>query len=482
MSDVFSNLAAQSLGSRVGMQPLIPPLFASAPQLLFDATLSASNDQPAVAAENGIFSITPSIVADDMAGTSEIEQPSEEIVRPEKRTTPPDLVPSDVPQKAISILSLHHLLYDPHLMHDRMEPITHLAQSSAPAPTIDESSSEDTPFTAFPQVNSIGDDVSRPSPIYRLLNKVHGAPLPLSIQSQEATPSNTENTGMPSSSIRYDDQKHTAENSFNAAPTNYEPQHTSPKDHPAIPTGDASHFQYLSPPSNKPVASLPIQPALSVSLPSLQPDAQSEHIVNRDDVLDQEYSSLAQPQVQSVSIPVRRDRFIAPIADGSASIYHASKPKPQTIADGQPGTQPEAAPQPLSRLDETSIKPLLDLHTVAKEQEELLQASQASEPTSVAKSVRAQFIDTTASAKLISNSSAYHPSNAQDAQHSPRDSSKQEAHRAKAEGEVPPIHITIGRVVVRATPTTQPTPIQKRGLRPAQSLSEYLKQREKGSR
>src|SRR5207248_1325618 len=96
-----------------------------------------------------------------------------------------------------------------------------------------------------------------------------------------------------------------------------------------------------------------------------------------------------------------------------------------------------------------------------------------------------QFIAPTASAELaerVSIHSAPHPSDAQDALHSPRVSSKQEAHIAKEEGEVLPIRITIGRVVVRATPAAQPTPIQKRVLRPAQSLDEYLKERERGSR
>ncbi|HEU0003603.1 MAG TPA: hypothetical protein VFQ36_22035, partial [Ktedonobacteraceae bacterium] len=69
----------------------------------------------------------------------------------------------------------------------------------------------------------------------------------------------------------------------------------------------------------------------------------------------------------------------------------------------------------------------------------------------------------------------------QDAPYSARVSPKSEAAIAKEE-EVSPIRITIGRVVVRATPAAQAAPIQKRVLRPAQSLSEYLKQREKGRR
>ena len=316
MPDVFSNLAAQSLSSIVGIQPLISPLFAPAPQLLTDAILSNSNDQPAGAAENAIFANTPSIVADGLIDISEMVQPSKEVITAEKRTVSPDLVPSDVPQNAISTLSVHQLLQPQHLTHDRMEPVSPASPPSSPIETIDEPlSTENTPPVAFPQDDSVGADLSRPSPMVWLLSGAHGTPFnppaPQPIQSQEATPHNIENTGIPPSSIRHDDQKHTAENSFHAPATNHEPQHTSPKDHPSTPTGDASHFRYLSPSFDKHVAPLPIQPALPVSLPSLQPDVQSEHIVNGDDVLDQESSALVQPQEQSASIPVRKDRCIA---------------------------------------------------------------------------------------------------------------------------------------------------------------------------
>ncbi len=478
MSDIFSNLAALSLGSRVGMQPLIPPLFASASQLLSDVTLSSFNDQPTVKEEDSLFSIAPSIVVDRSTDRSEMEQPSEEVITTEKRMIPLDLVPQDVPQEAISMVSLRNLLYYQHLMSDRMEPVTHLSQSPTPAPTFDESLSEELLSTAFPQDNSKRDDVSHTSPEYQI--KFDGVPLPQSMQSQKATLPSTGNTEMPYSSIRHDDQKRTEEKllQLHTTPTNYEPQHTSQKDHPVIPTGNASQFQYPLPSSDKPAVPQLIQPALPVSL---QSGAQSEHIANIDGVLDELSSTLAQPHVQFTGIPVSMNRSIMSIADIPDSTDSASKPKQQMTGDGQSRTRLEAAPQPLSGLDASTIKPLLDQHTVAKEQKELLQAVQAAAPSNVPQSVKARFIVPVVPAEPISNNSASHLSNVQDALHSPRDSSKQEAHRAEAEDEIRPIHITIGRVVVRAIPQAQPTPIQKRVLRPAQSLNEYLKQRERGS-
>lgn len=487
MSDVFSNLTAQSLSSSVGIQPLLPPLFSPAPKLPFEATLPTPNEQSAVAAEHATDSITPSNAADGMIGTSEMGQPSKEVVSTENRTVVPDLVPLDVSPNAISVSSLRHLLYYQRLKYDGMEPVTHLSQASAPAPTIDESSSEDTFSSTVLHVDSVRDDVSRPSPKYQLPRKVDVAPLPQSIRSQESTLPNTGNSEMPYSSIHHDDQMRTEENviQLHATSTNYEPQHTSQKGYPAIPTDDASHFQYPSPPSDKPAVPLQIQPALPDPLPSLQAEAHSEYIMDGDEVLhlDQAPSSLVQPQVQSASTPVRirRDGFIAPLDEVSATIYHASKPRLQTTTDGQPRIQREAASQALSGLDETTIKPLLDQQTVAKEPK-LLQPSQAAESTNISHSVRARFIEPSASAEPISNSSVPHPSNIQDAQSSPRDYSIEEAYNGKMEGDVPPIHITIGRVVVRATPTSQPTPIQKHVLRPAQSLNAYLKQRERGNR
>lgn len=78
----------------------------------------------------------------------------------------------------------------------------------------------------------------------------------------------------------------------------------------------------------------------------------------------------------------------------------------------------------------------------------------------------------------IADVPAPHPPIVADAQVASRISPKQEVQVAKEEIEVAPIRITIGRVVVRATPaapTPQPVSSQKRILRPVQSLSEYLK-------
>ena len=141
MSNVFSNLAEQSLNNRVGIQPLIPPLFAAAPQLLPDTSPLPFNNQPAALAETTPFSIPPANFAEGITETSDIEQPSKENTSPEKRTNLIDLVPPDAPKQAISTFSLRHLLHPQHIAHDKMEPVSPVSQSSVPAPTFDEPSS-----------------------------------------------------------------------------------------------------------------------------------------------------------------------------------------------------------------------------------------------------------------------------------------------------------------------------------------------------
>ena len=65
MSDLFSNLAALSLGSKVGMQPLVLHYLHLLLKLLYDATMQAFNDGLAETAENNVFSITPPMVANE---------------------------------------------------------------------------------------------------------------------------------------------------------------------------------------------------------------------------------------------------------------------------------------------------------------------------------------------------------------------------------------------------------------------------------
>jgi hypothetical protein len=505
MADIFSNLAAQSLSSRVGIQPLISPLFAPAPQILSDATLLPSHDQPAAATATAPFSIPPAIMTDGMTDdTSDIEQPSQEAASPEKRPILPDLVPPDAPKHAISTLSLHHLLHPQHLTHD---PIS------------------------FPQDVPVGADVSRPSPMYR----------PMPAPAQEITPPNAIPNApeIPPSSIRHDNQKLPAKNSFHTKPTKPKPQTTSPVGPSAERAERVSIPSRPSPMYRPPfIAPLPIQPPSPASSPSPQLSSQSEQIVNPDDVPDQQSSSVVQPPIQPASTPARRGQLNAPSADVSAPIYPAQQP---TAADRQSGRQPDVPPQPQRGADETPIKSLLDqqTHHVRRGEEgkewlggplldavwETVWPAVSPEPSGTVQSVEARLNaplvaipaqnvispmvthpgqetpDVAANLKdaqdreIAADSqrrgrlnaptaglSATPQPSAQNTQRSAQVSPKQEAPVAKEEGEAPPIRITIGRVVVRATPAAQPTPVQKRVLRPAQSLSEYLKQRERGSR
>ena len=431
MSDLFSNLAALSLGSKVGMQPLVPPLFAPAPQLLYDATMQAFNDGLAETAENNVFSITPPMVAN---GTDIplMEQPSDEVVKPAKRTTLSDLVPPGVAQSAIN---------------------------------------------SNPHVNNTEDEAFRSS-MYWLLRKADEASMPQPLQLQEATLPNTGNSEITSSSIIQEQQQYSSEKKFPAMPGYSELQRTTPKDHPVISRVDASHDQNLSVSSDKPKAPLPIQPALPVSIPLLPRDDLSEQSVNSDDIPDEQSSLSMQTHIQSSSIPVHMERFIAPDLDRSESVSHASKSKRQVTA----AEQSETAFQQTSGLGEHTIKPVLGQNAVVKEREESQSPSTASTPEGIAQSAQS-LLSVPTTSEMFQTISPVHLSDIQDALHSSRTDSKLEAHGEEAESEVSPIHITIGRVVVRATQAApQPIPIKKRELRPAQSLDEYLKQRERGSR
>jgi hypothetical protein len=508
MPDVFSNLAAQSLSSRVGIQPLIPPLFAPAPQLVSDtAPLPASNDQAAVAAENAPFSIPPSIFANKMTGMLEMEPPSEEVASPEKRTILPDLVPPDVPQNTVSILPLRHLLQPQHLAHDEMGSVSPTSQPSEPVPTIDESSYEDTYSLAFPQDGSVGASAelaerlsipSRPSPIDQ-------PRLPVPTQEATAPDAVPETTGIPPFFVRNEDQKQTGENSFQAAPTKPEPQHVLPKDHPvgarfiAPATGDASRLQNVSPIADKPVAPAP--------LPSSQPLVQSEHIVNRDDVpvgtrfiappADTPEAQQAAAERKEGRRDLRGASFntLAPTADKSAPIEplldQPALAKESNPRASQPAQGPSNAMQPVEAgfMAPPVIVPAQNMFpSMTPRAGQETPGSVANLKDAHSQEIAAERQGEGPSGESFNNlaptadKSARHQPAAQDALHLPRVSSKQKAAVAKEEGELPSIRITIGRVVVRATLAAQPTPIQKRVLRPAQSLSEYLKQRERGNR
>jgi hypothetical protein len=327
-----------------------------------------------------------------------------------------------------------------------------------------------------PQVHTTEDDASRSTSVYKLLGKADGAPMSQAIRPREATLPKAGNPEIASSSILQKEQKQSAEKPFPATPEDSETQQTSPKDHPATPTVEASHKQYLFTPSGKPVAPLPIQPALPISIPSLPRDDLSEQRVSRDDIPGKVSSSSMHPHIQSPSIPVHMERFIAPDPDVDESLSNDSKSKGQAKVD----EQPEAASQPLNGIEEHTIKPRLGQNAVAKERDGQQSHSEVSTPegTPPAKArLRVPF-----DSEMVHSISPIQPSNVHEALHSSRADSKLEAPGVEAESEVFPINVTIGRIVVRATQAAQPTPVKKRVLHPAQSLDEYLKQRERGSR
>ncbi len=295
-------------------------------------------------------------------------------------------------------------------------------------------------------------------------------------QPQEFTMSSTGNPEITSSSVLHGEKEHNAEKSSPAAPSDYETQRTSPKDLPVISTVEVFHDQNISTPSDRVVSPLPNRQAMPVPIPSLPRDDLSEHGVNSDGIFDKNSSSSMWPQKQSPGNPAHIEEFVAPDQNASKSASNASRSKQRATVD----EQPVAISQPRSELYEHTIKPLLNQNTVAKEWEGLQSPSTASTPEGFAQ-YKARVEIPTAS-ETVHSISPVHLSNAEDALHSSRVASKDEASRADAESEVSPINITIGRVVVRATQAAQPTPVKKRVLRPAQSLDEYLKQRERGSR
>ena len=376
MSDLFSNLAALSLGSKVGVQPLVPPLFAPAPQLLYEATMQAFNDGLAETAENSVFSITPPMVASG-TGTMEGEQLSDEAVTPEKHTVLSNLVPSDVLQSSNAIYS---------------------------------------------QDNPAEDDASHSSSMYRHLGKVDEASMLHPIQLQEATLPNTGNPEITPSSMLHEEQKYSAEKTFQAIPEDYETQYTSLEDHPATSAVDISHDQNLSTSVGKAVAPLPIQPVISVSIPSLSRDDLFERSVNSDDIPDMQSSSSVQSHKQSSKIPIHIERSKARDLDVSESFSHASRAK-RRMTDG---AQVEAAFQQVSGLDKPALKPLLDQRTVAMEREEPQSPSTASTPEGIAQSSQARP-GVPADPEMFQTISPVQLFDTQDALHSSRMDSKLEA-------------------------------------------------------
>lgn len=459
MTDLFLHLAAQSLSSNVGVQPLITPLFAPTPQLVAQTNLPVFHDQPAVATETAPFSIAPATFAGRMTDLPEMEQPFEEAALPEKRAILSDLVPPEVPRDSAPTLSLRHLLQPQHPAYDEMESLLPVTQSLVPAPAGEEPVPEDVRPPTLAQDQSgqrSGNTREERAPV-----------LPLPVQAQEGILPETTET--PSSIISDGGQKQAQAYSFRASSTKREvssPQHTAP-------------------PADTHVEPLSMPPVTLASLPSPQPLIQSELSVRRDEATEEYFLLLMQ-------------------STGMAE----AQPEPHTQGyqhSGEPARQlPVAA-------SETIIKPLLDQPALGRESQSpfshpAVPASVAQPPTMpvavvaervitplmpfAGQEMAGEIVEQDAHQRKmavgwqeekVSTKQASGQRVPQDAPYSARVSPKSEAAIAKEE-EVSPIRITIGRVVVRATPAAQAAPIQKRVLRPAQSLSEYLKQREKGRR
>ncbi len=435
MADIFLHLAAQSLGGMVGVQPLIASLFAPAPQLVSDTALPVSHEQPAGETEPDSFSIVPASFASEMTEPPEMEPPSEEIAPPVKRAILSDLVPPGVPRNAVSILSLRHLLQPRPLVYEEMERLSPASLPLAPAPISEEPGLQDTQSPALPQVQS--EQKNRNTQAERVPAQPSHFPSlplisPLPAQAQEgALPGVLFESAeeMPPSFVSDDNQQQAHENSFRATPAQRAPQHPSPENQPAISMDTTFPLLNVLPTADSHVA------PLAAPFVSTQPLIQPEQSMKRDKVTDQQFSSLVQP----AGIP-------EPPKSHKEEHEHTGKP----------------AYQPSLRAGETTIEPLLDQPALAQEPQPPL--SHLAMPTSV---MPAPVVPVAVS---------------QGALHSGRVSPKQEAAVAQVEEEASPIRITIGRVVVRATAAAQPAPTQKRVLRPAQSLGEYLKQRERGSR
>ncbi|HJT59198.1 MAG TPA: hypothetical protein VJ761_22010 [Ktedonobacteraceae bacterium] len=513
MADVFSNLTEQSLNSGMGIQPLVAPLFAPALPILSDATPLPPGDRPASVAEVPPFSISPATFAGEMTDTLDIERSSEATTSPEKRPVLSDLVPFDVPKHTNSTVSLRRLLQPQPRANDKMEAVSPVSQASVLVPTVDESRPEDTRLLAF-STTPLPDSPSEAGASHPVQ---HNQPVPVS--SQETTSPNAVPAAPETllSSTSHDNQKLPAKNSFHAEPVKPEPQTIPSVGHSEELVEDVSFPLQPSSIEQSPfIAPQASQSLLPTVQPSPKPTSQPEHSMHPDATSDQQPLSLTQPPTQETPIPPRRGRLIAPIADLSAlaPTTDASAPKPTR----QP---PEVPPQPLLKTADTAIEPLSDqpAHHIRKDERdeeevsELLRdavttirpiadpvSSDTMQPLVEPATMPAQNTNTPVATRTSEENvdasivrggrlitpgvsvPAAGPSIAPDAQVSSRISPKQEAQAVKEEVEAAPIRITIGRVVVRATPAIQSAPIQKRIPRPAQSLSDYLKQRERGSR
>lgn len=433
MADIFFNLATQSLSSSVGIQPLILPLFAPAPSLVPDAALLPSGDQPPLVGETAPSSILPEIIADEMTDAGGIESPSRESISTDPRPVLPNLIPSGVPEHPISTVSIRDMLRSQLSMRKNLEPAMPAPQPPAPASTADESMSEERDAFSFQTDSPVEADVLRP---------IHQ---PIPAPARETIP--------PDSVV-------------DTQPT--------------------------------------MQPLLSVSLPSPQPSPQPEQRGNAGAMLAQQPLSSQSTTIhpsdqQPVVPPPGGDSAIKPLPNqpvrqGRKSEWSEDEANGLFTSAAKPVVQPVINPEvarPAMMPAITSVAPGLAQTPVTS----LTVPAQNVMPV-VSRHVNQEMQNTAAErngkpdepitsmelAERVSNPPASPFPTASAILHVQPVVAKHGADAAGEEFETPPVRVTIGRVVVRATPTAAPAPTQKRALRPALSLSEYLKQRERGSR
>ena len=435
MADIFLNLTTQSLSSSTEIQPLISPLFAPAPQLVSDATLSPFDDPSPVAAETQPSSMLPGEVADnEMVDTWKMETLSRENISTIRQPALPNLVPSDVPEQAISTLSIRRLLHTQHTARKDMELVTPGSQLSAIAP--DEALMEDT---------SVDVDVSRPASVQR----------PMPTPAQETSPSHT----------AVEREEH---GEYNALPSR--PLPTGRPTSPILPT-----IQPLSP-----VLSASLQSPQLSSPPELttKTDAPQQHV----SPMPMQRATIA-PEQHSVVLPQPIDRARTSVVHPLHIEYgeqHRSVTGRLFIDASESIVQPVVTPD-ATDITRTSV-PSKALPIQNAQSAIARQGNQTTQVTAVNNRSSKSEASTPPVEPAERGLMPVVPSQLEGV-HSTTGFTMQEDRVAREELEASPVRVTIGRVVVRATPATPAvSAARKRVSRPAQSLSEYLKQRERGSR
>lgn len=451
MADIFLNLTIQSLSSSAEIQPLISPLFAPAPQLVSDAPLSPLDSQTPEGTEIRPSSVLSERTADDeMTGTWEMESLSQESMPATGRPALPNLVPFDVPGQSISTLSIRHLLHAQHTAYKDMESVTAASQPSVVAPASNEAPVEDRAAFPFSEDTSVDADVSRP------------AQRPVSTLAQE--------TSLSQSGVEHI-VKHEEYTTLSSRPLQTDP--STPSTFPTI--------QPLSPALAAPLQS-PQLP--SSSEPAMKTDAPQQHV----SPMPVQQTPIAPDQHSEV--PPR------PIDRARTFVAHPLLHQPLHHIENS-GQRKEVASRLFIDANEPIVQPVVTADAADSTQPSIL--SKASPVQNVMPVIVSRGNQTT-QATVVNNRSGESEASPPPVEseergliptmlspseglHSPAIFTMQEARVAREELEVSPVRVTIGRVVVRATPATPVVPpAQKRVLRPAQSLSEYLKQRERGSR